>query len=105
LGVEYRFSDRFALRGGSFYRPTPVPRQSAPGTNVLDASAIGVGAGVGFAFRDPLEVFEEPIRIDLATQAAFLLEREANKDDFDEVPPYRYSATVFGLTAAVRYQF
>jgi hypothetical protein len=31
--------------------------------------------------------------------------REANKEDTDTVPSYTYSATVYGVTAAIRYEF
>jgi long-chain fatty acid transport protein len=105
LGVEYRVSERFALRGGAFYRPTPVPRQNAPGTNILDATTLGIAGGLGFSFDDPLEVFQHPVHIDLGAQAHFLLPREAKKEDTDTVPSYRYSATVFGVTGAIRYDF
>ncbi|MBI3183008.1 MAG: outer membrane protein transport protein [Myxococcales bacterium] len=105
LGMEYRIGERFAARGGVFYRPTPVPRQDAPETNVLDASAVGLTAGMGFSFDDPLEVFAHPVKIDLAGQHTFLLPREAKKEPTDPVPPYRYSARVYGLTAAIRYDF
>jgi long-chain fatty acid transport protein len=105
LGVEYRLSDRFAARLGGFFKPTPVPKQSVPGTNILDCDAIGIAAGVGFNFPDPLEIFQSPIHIDVATQAQFLLPREAVKEPTDVVPSYTYSAKTFGLTAAIRYDF
>lgn len=105
LGAEYRLSPRFALRGGGFYRPTPVPKQDTAGTNLLDSAAIGAALGLGFNFPDPLEIFSSPIQIDLAAQGHFLLSREAQKDPTDVTPPYRYSTTVYGVTAAVRYDF
>jgi long-chain fatty acid transport protein len=105
VGLEYRVSERFAARAGAFYRPTPVPKQNVAGTNILDASAIGVAGGIGFSFDDPLEVFQSPVHMDLAVQGTFLLPREAEKDLTDSVPSYRYSARVFGLTGAIRYDF
>jgi long-subunit fatty acid transport protein len=105
-GMEYRWSDRLAARSGVFFRPTPVPRQDTAMTNILDADTLGVAAGVGFAFDDPLEVFVAPIHIDAAVQAAFLLNRSANKDTTaDTVPPYTYAAQNIGASVAVRYDF
>jgi len=105
LGGEYRIGDNFSARLGAFYRPTPVPRQDVAGTNLLDCSVIGVTAGLGVSFPEPLEVLQGPVKIDFAAQAAFGLPREAAKDPVDNVPAYTYSANVYGLTAAVRYDF
>lgn len=105
LGIEYRPSKRFAIRGGLFYRPTPVPKQSAQGTNILDGSSVGVTLGGGFNFDDPLEIFQSPIHIDLATQGQFMIGREAFKDPNDELPSYAYVGRTFGVTAALRYDF
>jgi long-subunit fatty acid transport protein len=105
LGVEYRFAPRFTLRGGMFIRPTPVPRQDVPGTNILDGTAIGTTFGFGFNFDDPLEIFKSPVIIDFAAQAHFLLPREANKELTDSVPSYRYEAKALGLSVSVRYDF
>ena len=105
LGVEYRVSERFAARAGVSYRPTMVPKQDAAGTNLLDGDTVGFSAGVGFNFNDPLEIFKSPIQIDLAAQGAVVLAREANKDPTDSVPSYGYSSRIFGVNAAVRYDF
>jgi long-subunit fatty acid transport protein len=105
LGVEYRVSKRVAGRLGGFYRPTPVPKQNVPGTNILDGNAIGLGAGIGFNFDDPLEVFQAPVNIDFAAQAQFLMPRETDKEATDTVPSYTYAAKMFGLTIVVRYDF
>ncbi len=105
LGGEYRLSERFSARVGLSYRPTPVPRQNVVGANMMDASTLGLHAGIGFNFPDPLEIFQHPIQVDVATQGLLVLPREANKEPTDPVPSYTYSAQVFGLTAAVRYDF
>jgi long-chain fatty acid transport protein len=105
LGGEYRFSERFAARLGGSYRPTPVPLQNVVGTNLLDGNAVGLSAGIGFNFPDPLEVFAHPIQIDLAAQTTFILQREATKPTFDVLPSYTYSARVVGGTAMIRYDF
>lgn len=105
LGIEYRVNERFAARGGFFFRPTPVPQQNTAGTNILDASTLGITGGIGFNFSDPLEVFSQPLTIDLAGQAQFLLPREAKKDATDDQPSYRYDGKAYGLNIAVRYDF
>ncbi|MDP1828490.1 MAG: outer membrane protein transport protein [Archangium sp.] len=104
-GAEYRVSERFAARAGAFLRPTPVPKQDTQGTNLLDGTAIGITGGIGFNFSDPLEIFQHPVQIDVAGQAQFLLSREANKAAVDSQPGYTYSANVYGVTAAIRYDF
>ncbi len=105
LGAEYRISERFAARLGTFLRPTPVPKQDTAGTNLMDNTAIGIAGGIGFNFPDPLEIFQHPIQIDVAGQAQFILPREANKEAVDSQPGYTYSANVYGVTAAIRYDF
>jgi long-chain fatty acid transport protein len=105
LGAEYRVSERFAARLGGYYRPTMVPLQNQPGTNILDGNAIGLATGIGFNFPDPLEVFQHPIQIDLAAQMTFILPREATKPSYDLLPSYTYSAKVFGVTGSIRYDF
>lgn len=105
FGVEYRLTDRFSARGGLWYRPTFVPRQTRRLSNILDANTLGAAAGIGWSFDDPLEVFQAPITIDLAVQGLWLLPREAIKEDTDQVPSYDYALTVFGTSAMVRYNY
>jgi long-subunit fatty acid transport protein len=104
-GAEYRLSERFAARAGAFLRPTPVPKQDTPGTNLMDNTTIGLAGGIGFNFADPLEIFAHPVQIDIAGQAQFVLPREAKKESTDTQPGYSYSANVYGVTAAIRYDF
>ncbi len=104
-GMEYRISERFAARAGAFLRPTPVPKQDTQGTNLMDNTAIGITGGIGFNFSDPLEIFQHPVQIDLAGQAQFILPREAKKEAVDSQPGYTYAANVYGITAAIRYDF
>lgn len=104
-GAEYRVSERFAARLGAFLRPTPVPKQDTQGTNLMDNTAVGITGGFGFNFSDPLEIFQHPVQIDLAGQAQFILPRQANKEAVDSQPSYTYAANVYGVTAAIRYDF
>lgn len=105
LGLEYRIGKRFAMRGGAYYRPTPVPKQDVPGTNILDCDTLGAGIGVGYSFDDPLEVFQEPVKVDLSATGALLFPREAKKEPTDTVPSYTYEAKLVGVNAAIRYDF
>jgi long-subunit fatty acid transport protein len=105
VGLEYRVGKRFAARGGAFYKPTPVPRQDAALTNILGGDTIAATGGIGFNFDDPLEVFAAPIHIDIGGVLAFVLPRQTMKDGTDPVPSYTYSGKVFGLNAAVRYEW
>jgi len=105
LGAEYRVSERFAVRAGGFLRPTPVPSQDTKGTNLMDNTTVGLSAGIGFNFPDPLEIFQHPIQIDLTGQSQFVLEREAKKAATDNEASYTYSANVYGVSGAIRYDF
>ena len=81
-----------------------MPRQSVPGPNILESTAVGGSSGAGFAFNDPLEVFSAPIHIDIAAMATFLLPREAQKESTDSTPSYNYRAQVFGMMVGLRYE-
>ena len=105
LGAEFRVHQRVAVRAGTFVRPTPVPLQNVPGTNLMDSTTIGATAGVDVNFDDPLEIFGHPVHVELTGHSAFLLGREATKDSFDSQPSYTYSAVVFGLMAGLKYEF
>jgi long-chain fatty acid transport protein len=105
LGAEYRINKRFAARAGAFYKPTPVPKQDVALTNILAGDTIAGTVGMGFNFDDPLEVFAAPINIDIGGMLAFVLPRTANKDPTDSVPSFTYSGKVYGLNAAVRYEW
>lgn len=105
LGMEYRVSKRFAARAGVFFKPTPVPKQDAALTNILGGDTVAGTAGLGFNFDDPLEIFQAPIHIDIGGVLAAVLQRQTMKDSTDPVPSYTYSGKVFGLNAAVRYEW
>jgi long-subunit fatty acid transport protein len=105
LGVEYRLDERWAARGGLSFRPTPVPLQTQLRTNILDADAVGVSAGIGWSFEDPLELFARPLILDVALQGLWYLNRTAQKADTDPVPSYEYGLRVFGTSVALRYDF
>lgn len=103
--VEWRFLERFSLLGGLSYRPTHVPRQDVPGTNILDGNTVGTSVGVSFAGDDPLEIFAAPVHVDLAGHVDFILPRRATKEATDQVPSYGYSARTIGVSSALRFDF
>lgn len=104
-GIEYTAAEGFFLRGGAFFRPTMVPRQDVSETNLLDSTTIGVTGGFGLQFMDPLEIFQEPITLDLALQGAYLLPRTANKPSTDPLPPYSYQSVLLSGALDLRYDF
>lgn len=103
--VAFDFTDRFAVLGGFSFRPTPVPKQNVPGTNILDSNTVGASVGLSFAGDDPLEIFAAPVHIDLAAHAAFILPRKATREATDPVPSYSYSARTLGVSSALRFDF
>lgn len=105
LGLEYQAAEGFFLRAGAFFRPTMVPRQDVSETNILDSTTMGLTGGIGLQFMDPLEVFQEPITLDLALQGAYMLPRTANKPSTDPLPAYSYHAVVGGGAIDLRYDF
>lgn len=105
IGAEYRFGDAFALRAGAAYKPTPVPSQNGEGSNILDSNAFAVSAGFGVKFKEPLEVFREPLMFDVGATANMLLPRVAAKSADDPQASYEYQGTVFNVQAQMRYAF
>lgn len=105
VGLEWQLTSRLVLRSGASYRPTPVPRQDVPGTNILDCNVLTGALGGRYSFSDPLAIFEQPLAVEFAGTFSALLPRTASKEATDEVPSYRYSGHAYGLTAAIRYEF
>ena len=103
LGVEHRLSEAFVVRAGYGYRPTPIPDQRGD-TNYLDNSTHTLGLGLGYTFRDPLEVFEQPVTFDLAAQVGLLSARLADKTRATSAD-YRYGGLLYQVGGVFRYQF
>lgn len=104
-GLEYTPVWFFALRAGYAYRPTPLPVQTS-GTNILDNDSHTFSAGLGFQFHEPLQIFPEPVSIDLTGQLGVLPSRLHNKDTTDD-PVGNLSAggLIYGFSAAIRYTY
>lgn len=105
VGVEWRPLDILVLRGGYFFQPTHIPDQTT-GSNYVDSSLHAVAAGIGFAFRDPWELFEQQISIDLSVQAFLLTGRSARKADAnDPVGNWRAGGQLFEGSLAISYTY
>ncbi len=104
-GLEYNPTWFFALRGGYNYRPTPLPLQTS-GTNFLDSNVHTLSLGVGFQFRDPVQIFSEPIALDFTGQVGILESREHDKATSDDpVGNIMTSGAIWGFSVGVRYTF
>ena len=105
LGVEWRQGERLKLRGGYFFRPTPVPPQTGR-SNFLDADAHVLSLGAGWSFDDPLQM-ASALTIDAAAQVTVLAGREVVKDKMvpNKNPDYSFGGTHLDLAVAVKYEF
>lgn len=80
LGVEHRTARWLRLRGGLGWRATPLPRATGS-ANYLDADALDLGLGAGFALADPERVDVDRIGVDIAFGWSHLFRRTASKRD------------------------
>ncbi len=105
LGLEWRPTADFAVRGGYFYRPTPLPRPTQT-ANTLDATAHGLSLGGGFAFRDPTRVHRTPLIIDIGAQLTLVNDRLVPKAD-GAAPggTYWFGGPIWNLQANIRHEF
>ncbi|MFO0746163.1 MAG: hypothetical protein U1F43_10880 [Myxococcota bacterium] len=109
VGLEWRtrLGDlELALRGGWFYRPTPLPRPIYQ-TNTLDAAAHVVSLGAGFTFGDPTGVSAAPVSIDLTAQLTRLSQRAIEKDPVagNPIGAYEAGGLVWHLALDLRHDF
>ena len=105
IGMEYRLSRHFTLRGGYFFRPTPIPRQVGF-TNYVDNSAHVISMGLAITYRDPLKVAKQPLTLEFSFQATLLPRRRVEKvDGQDPVGDYVSRGAIFNLTIALRHDF
>jgi len=105
LGLEYTPKKWISLRTGYMYRPTPVPIQTT-GTNILDNSLHMLTIGTGFVFKDPLEILEQPIAVDIGGQLGVLAPRFHKKEIQNEpVGDIHSQGFIYGLSFVVKYTF
>lgn len=71
LGVEYNLKEAWILRGGYYYRPTPVPDQKPPAkVDYLDSDTHFISLGAGYGWKTPWTRF--PVELNLFVQAQVL---------------------------------
>src|SRR5205807_7068346 len=58
----WNFVDDWAIRGGYFFRPSPLPKQDGF-TNYLDNDVHGFSAGIAWTAPDYLEIRSEERRV------------------------------------------
>jgi long-subunit fatty acid transport protein len=106
ISVEYAFPDSgIRLRGGYAFRPTYVPNQVGT-TNYLDSDAHILGLGATFQFNDPLEVFTQPLKLDIGSQFQATQRRAVSKAlQTDPVGSYDFGGVVVAASATLRYEF
>ncbi len=91
LGIEYRPSTMWAIRGGYTYRPCPLPLPIYEG-NAIDAPGHIISLGLGLTIGDPLGDTGTPVHIDLAAQLTRLTQRAVQKDPQFGSPQGAYEA-------------
>ncbi len=105
LAAEYQAADWIALRAGASIRPAVTPDQTGT-TNYLDDSSESFSAGATFRFTDPLEVFSDPVSLDLGGQLIVANERTAKKAQLaDPTGSSTYGGTLFSFAAMLRYLY
>ncbi|MCB9730213.1 MAG: TonB-dependent receptor [Deltaproteobacteria bacterium] len=105
VGLEWRPTPMWAVRGGYAWRPTPIPRQRYQ-TNSLDSTAHIVSLGGGFIFRDPTRVSRAPLHIDVAVQATILDRRVVRKAEGGTPDgAYWFDGVVWNALLDIRHDF
>ena len=105
LGVEYEALDWMTLRGGAWVRPAVTPDQVGT-TNYLDNFTESVSVGVSFHFKDPLQVFSDPVAFDVAGAFMHANERFTQKTQtLDPTGSYSYGGNLASVSAMLRYLY
>lgn len=105
LGLEWRPTAAWAVRGGYAFRPTPLPAQTGR-ANFIDADVHQLSLGLGWRFPDPLAIHEAPLTVDLAGQLALMPERRMEKAAADDpVGSYAAGGAAWHASLTVRHDF
>lgn len=106
LGMEWRPSAMWALRGGYRFRPTPLPLPVYQ-TNTLDADAHILSLGAGVLLGDPFTDTGTPVGIDMALQWTYLPGRMVTKDLEAGSPQGAYyaSGSIWQFTVSLRHDY
>ena len=109
VGVEITaFTSKYfelLTRAGYSYRPTPVPDQVKE-TNFVDSDTHLMSGGLGFQFKEFMELVPRPFTLDFYFQYFLLEDRRIIKEDLaDAVGDYEASGGVFhgGGTITLRF--
>ncbi|MCA9524291.1 MAG: outer membrane protein transport protein, partial [Myxococcales bacterium] len=105
VGIEYVVLEWLTLRGGYFYRPTPLPNQVYE-TNYIDNEAHTISLGAGFAWYDKFERTRGLVVVDLVGQLTILMPRSIGKVlPNDPVGGYTSKGVIFNLGIEFRHDF
>jgi hypothetical protein len=104
LAVEYVAGDAVTLRAGGWVRPSVIPDQNGA-TNYLDNFTECVSAGATLSFKDPLEVFSEPVHFDLGGQLILANQRSDKKQAVDPTGNAVWGGSLFSFSAMLRYLY
>lgn len=82
IGIEYRFGNGLAVRGGYAFQKSPVPEQTGS-SNYMDCDRHILSCGAGYTFsRVPaLILWKKPLTVDAYVQYIQLVERTYHKSD------------------------
>jgi hypothetical protein len=78
VGVEWSPSEWFTARGGFSLRPPVTPDQVGT-TNYLDNFTETLAGGFTLRFRDPLQVFTDPVALDVGGSLVIANRRSQTK--------------------------
>lgn len=102
VGLEINPVDFFSIRLGYAFVPTPVPPQKWE-SNYMDSDKSVLHFGLGFHFKDPLGVIEEPISLNSFLQV-HLLDRGVIMKEIP-APAISFDGEVYAAGAEVVFRF
>ena len=105
FGVEYTASDWVTLRGGLSARPAITPDQVGT-TNYLDNFTETIAGGVTFKFKDLLQVFPDPVSLDLGGSLMIANNRtNVKRQTVDPTGGASFGGTLLTMGAMLRYLY
>jgi long-subunit fatty acid transport protein len=105
VGVEYTASDWATLRGGFSARPAITPDQVGT-TNYLDNFTETIAGGVTFKFKDLLQVFPDPVSLDLGGSLMIANTRtNVKRQAADPTGGASFGGTLLTMGAMLRYLY